>query len=356
VERIGVGIIGSGFGGRVQLAGCRLVPGLEVVGLAASSPERARWAAATYGLPAIDDYRRLLDRPDIDLVSIASPPMLHAEMVEAALEHGKHVICEKPFASSVAQAERMLRLADAAGVVHAVDFEFRYLAGRQALKAMLDDGFVGVPRLFVGFAVGRHRVDPTGPIKPWSITREGLGGALASVAIHFLDAASWLLGPIASVSARLDTFVPSRRGPDGQMHVATTDDLVSLVLGFRSAATGSIEVCATAGQSLSRLEVHGDQGSLLLEGHTRLRGGRGDETLRDVPIPARFEPAGGRAEAGPSVHQGELIGPFAELAGRVAARIRGEHADMPTFADGLASQRVLQAVWDSAESGQRVSL
>jgi predicted dehydrogenase len=356
VDTIRVGIIGAGFGARVQVAGFRLAPGMEVVGLACSSAERARAATATYGVPATDDYRRLLDRPEIDLVSVASPPMLHCEMVEAALARGKHVICEKPFASSVTQAEHMVRAAEAARVVHAVDFEFRYLAARQALKAMLADGFVGQPRLYVGLALSRHRVDPTGSIKPWSITREGLGGALGSVGIHFLDAATWLLGPIESVLARLETFVPRRQGRDGQMHPATTDDLVSVLLQFHQAAAGNVEVCATAGQPLSRLEVHGDRGSLMLEGHTRLRGGRDGGPLEDLPVGPEFEPAGRGAPAQPGVQQSELIGPFAELAARVAARIRGQDADVPTFADGLASQRVLQAVFDSADTGRRVSV
>src|SRR5579884_4140054 len=142
-DEIGAGIVGAGFGARVHLPGLRRLDDVRVRGIAATNLERAGQAAGPAGIDAYDDYRRLLDRPDVQLVTVSAPAPLHHEMTLAALERGKHVICEKPFATTLEQAEDMLRRAQAAGVVHAIDFEFRYIGVRQQMKALLDEGYVG---------------------------------------------------------------------------------------------------------------------------------------------------------------------------------------------------------------------
>lgn len=348
---IGAAVIGAGFGAQVHLPGLQHLDGVRVVGIAGASRGRADAAATAAGIEAYDDYRRLIDRADVQLVTISAPAPLHHELTLAALERGKHVICEKPFASSLDQAEDMLRRAQAAGVVHAIDFEFRFIGLRQQMKALLDAGYVGEPRLFGAVSLGGVRL-PSQEVRPWSVTREGMGGPLGAVAVHLMDAACWLLGDVASVSARLDTYYPERKVTGGQVVPATCEDNALIVLRFRRAAVAMVEASFVMAQPVQRLELHGDRGSLIAPDAATLMGGREGAPLEPVAIEDRFKPAGGWTPQGPP-----LLAPFAELAGRVVARIRGEQAgDFPTFDDGVRSQRVMDAVYRSADSGRTVEL
>jgi predicted dehydrogenase len=353
-DEIGAGIVGAGFGARVHLPGLRRLDAVRVRGIAATNMERARQAAGPAGIDAFDDYRRLLDRPDVQLVAVAAPAPFHHEIVLAALERGKHVICEKPFAGSVAQAEDMLRRAQAAGVVHAIDFEFRYFAPRQQLRALLADGYVGRPRLFNALVLSPMRGDPARPVPAWSVTRQGLGGPLGAIGVHVMDAACQLLGEVAGLSAQLDQFFAERAIPGGQTLRATCEDRFAALLRFRGGALGNVECCYAASQGCHRMELHGDEGSLVAPDHRTLLGARGGGELAPLPIDHRFRPAGGWL---PPAGSPDHLAPFAELAGRVVARIRGEDAgEFPTFEDGLRSQRLVEAVFRSADSGCAVDV
>jgi predicted dehydrogenase len=351
-DEIGAAVIGVGFGGRVHLPGLQHLDGVRVVGIAASSLERAQRVAAGAGVEPYDDYRRLLDRPDVDLVTIGAPAPFHHEMVLAALERGKHVICEKPFASSLDQAQEMLHRAEVAGVIHAIDFEFRYLPARQQMKALVEQGYVGQPRVFNAVLHGRGRAEPTKEVLPWSVTREGMGGPLGAVGVHLMDAACWMMGEPASVSAQLDTVFPERKVRGGQTVPATCDDVCTISLHFRGGGAASIQATMVAGLLAQRLEVHGSRGSLIAPDHFSLLGGQDEGRLEPIVIEDRLKPADGWSPGGEA-----LLPPFAELAGRVVARIRGKQAaDFPTFQDGVRSVRLVEAVYRSSDSGSVVPL
>ncbi|MFI5265862.1 MAG: Gfo/Idh/MocA family protein [Chloroflexota bacterium] len=351
-DKIGAAIIGAGFGGRVHLPGLQHLDGVRVAGIAASSLERARQVASPAGVDGYDDYRRLIDRADVQLVTISAPAPFHHEMVLAALERGKHVICEKPFAGSVQQAEEMLRLAETAGVVHAIDFEFRYTAARQQVKALVEQGYVGQPRVFNAVLMGRMRGDPNQEVLPWSVTREGMGGPLGAVGVHLMDAACWIMGEPASVSAQLDTVFTHRRVKGGQTVPATCDDNCAITLHFRGSGVANVDCTVVAGQLAQPLEVHGSQGSLVVPDHFTLLGGQEGGKLEPLAIEDRLRPAAGWAPGGEA-----LLPPFTELASRVLARIRGEGAaSFPTFHDGLRSQRLVDAVYRSSDEGRVISL
>ena len=333
------------------MPGLQHLDGVRVVGIAASSRESAERAAAQSGVEAYDDYRRLLDRPDVQLVTVSAPAPLHHEMTLAALERGKHVICEKPFATTLEQAEDMLRRAQAAGVVHAIDFEFRYIGVRQQMKALLDEGYVGEPRLFAALATGPLR-HPKNEVRPWSLTREGMGGPLGAIGVHLMDAACWLLGDVASVSARLDTYFPQRKVTGGGVMQATCEDSASITLRFRRDAVATIQAAYVTAVPIQRVELHGDAGSLLAPDSNTLLGAQDRGPLAPLAVEPRWLPAGGWSPQG---HP--LLAPFAELAGRVVARIRGEQSgEFPTFEDGVRSVRLVEAVYRSADSRRVVEL
>jgi predicted dehydrogenase len=173
-----VALIGTSFGGSVQVPGFRLADGVQLVAVASRQLDRARALAARTGIPhAFDDYRRMLDEVEMDLVSIATPVYLHHEMVLEAARRGVHVLCEKPLALSVGQAEEMLAAVKAKHLLHGVDFEFRYYGGLTTLKRAIDEGRLGEPRM--ARVVWRSDVRSTAEKVPytwWSERAKGGGG------------------------------------------------------------------------------------------------------------------------------------------------------------------------------------
>src|SRR5262245_5648354 len=140
-------VIGTGWGQLVQSPGFRAAGGFEIVAVAGARAERARAVAAELGIPhAVTDYKALLRLHDLDAASIVTPPHLHAPMALAALAAGKHVLCEKPFAVTVAEAVVMAETARRTGLAAMVDFEWRFLPGRQRLGELIAEGYIGEPR------------------------------------------------------------------------------------------------------------------------------------------------------------------------------------------------------------------
>src|SRR5277367_412116 len=142
-----IAVVGVGFGTTVHVPAF-VSEGLEVVALMARRRERAEEAAATFGIDEIfTDFDALLEMGDLDAVSIATPTALHYEMATAALRAGKHVICEKPFALNVAEAKEMADLAESSGLTAMIAHEFRFASGRMFVKSLLDEGYVGDPKI-----------------------------------------------------------------------------------------------------------------------------------------------------------------------------------------------------------------
>lgn len=342
MAKIRVGLIGTGFGAAVQAPGFTCVDGAEVVAVVSARMERAQAVAREFGIPhAFDDYRRMLREVAPDLVSITTPPCLHHEMVLAALEAGAHVLCEKPLAMTVAQAKEMLTIAERAGRVHAVDFEFRYVPARSALKRLLDAGEIGAPYLvrIADLAIG--------PERPawWYDARQG-GGLFQAIGTHYVDAVRWWVGPFARVSADVRTVVREHRWPDGSGSVPVTSDdtdLVAFVL--ENGVHGRIDLSAVARGGTRRVELYGTDGTLVLEGTMLFRARDGE--LVPVPLENRDQ---GRLED-------PRIGPFVELAQRVVDCLLGRGAaSFPTFVDGLEVQRVWEAIRQSSADGREVAI
>jgi predicted dehydrogenase len=340
---IRVAVIGSGFGSSVQIPGFQKLDDVQVVALTSGRLERARDVAARFGIPrAFDDYRAMLDQVEVDLVSVVTPPYLHRDMVLEAVHRGVHVLCEKPFAMNAAEAEEMLSAAEQAGVVHAVDHEFRFWPARAALKQLVDQGYLGEPRIVR--LTSRSDVRSTAEKAPfdWWSERSRGGGVLGAVGSHWIDTVRWCFGEPHDVTGALDAFVRERRAADGTVQTVTSDDTASVMmrLGPGGVQT-SLSVTMAVGPRGSRLEAFGTDGALVMEDDARVQGAKVGEPLAELPLEApRFT-----AEPG----QPPLIVPFTDLASRIVAAIRGDgHRDFPTFADGVAVQRALDAVYSQS--------
>lgn len=217
MEPLGVGIIGQGFGAKVQLPGFSGIDDVHVVGIAGR-----------------DGWQALVENPDVHLISISSPPFTHEEIVSAAIAAGKHVLCEKPFTLNTASAKRLLDQAEQAGVAHGVDFEFRELPALQLLKQRLMSGELGaVEHATFNWIIGTW-ADPTLPWR-WQCDASQGGGIVGALGVHLFDAVEWLIGPVASVAAACGTTVKHR--PDkltGDMKPVTAEDHATIDLSLAS--------------------------------------------------------------------------------------------------------------------------
>lgn len=346
MKTIRVGIIGAGFGRSAQLPGFRACDGVDVVGICASSLERAQAAAHACGIPhAYADYRQLVAQPDIDLVSIVTPPYLHRPMVVAAVEAGRHVLCEKPMALQVEDASDMCAAAEAAGVIHLIDHELRFNPTRRRMKQLLSEGFAGrVYHATVQMSTS-YRADPVArPFDWWSEAGKG-GGSLGATASHQIDLLQWWLGGVRRVSGQLHTFVPARKHPHSdQFGTVTSDDQCSFTAELESGALASVFITSVVRHPQgTRTEIHGDAGSLVLDAGDRLWGRRAGEreaTELTVTDPNRDLPG-----VEPDVWSVSFVGLARYLVSCIRTGSRPEQG--ASFHDGLRCQAVMDAVRQS---------
>ncbi len=336
-----VALIGTSFGGSVQVPGFRLSEGVQLVAVASARFERARALAAQAGIPyAFDDYRRMLDEVQVDLVSIATPVYLHHEMVLEAAQRGIHVLCEKPLALNVRQAEDMLAAVRAKRLVHGVDFEFRYYRGLATLKSAMDEGRLGEVRMarVVWRSDARGTADKV-PYTWWSEREKG-GGVLGAVASHWIDALRWWFGAPRDITSQLNTFVPHRRDGSGAWRRVTAEDTAHLAMRLGSSGVqATIDASMAVGPTGGRAEIYGTDGALVLDGFDAVQYLRSGATPEYLPlVPARFA---GQPD------QPINVPAFAALVADLRSVINGgaRSKRLPDFDDGLAVQRVLDVAY-----------
>lgn len=347
-DRLRVGVIGTGFGATVQIPAFRAHPRVEVVAVASSQPGRARRVADTFGVRhAFDDYAALA-AADLDLVSITAPPHLHRPMTEAAVAAGRHVLCEKPMALSGAEAARMLEAAERARVVHVMDHELRFNPNRRRAKALIEGGFIGRPRHALLTMLNSGRADPSRPWGWWFDAARG-GGLLGAVGSHQIDLLRYWLGEVLMASGTVETCVRERPAPDGSgPRAVTADDFTTFALRFASGAVATVVLSVVATRSLGpRLELWGDEGMLVLDEAERLWGAPRGRDMEELTEPETVMPP-------PGMEYAALWGlSFVRLVDHLTAAILDGTPLAPaaTFHDGLAVQRVMDAVRQASAGG-----
>jgi predicted dehydrogenase len=338
-----VGIVGTGFGARVQVPGFRAA-GYEVTAICSADPARARAAAEQAKIPsAVDTVDQLVERDDVDVVCVASPPTLHREHTLKALAAGKHVICEKPMARDTREAREMLATAERAGVVHAIDHEFRYTPARSKVKELLEGGTIGEMRLALVMEMTGMLVDPARPRQEWWLRRDRAGGLLGALGSHWIDSLIWWLGSVDRVSSELGISSEMRPTTKGEPVRVTADDTAQLLLRMGSGAIATIQLSSAVHHPSRRVILYGGEGTIVLGGDGRVLLARGSGALDEV-LPA-----------------GTTDYAFTELARRVREHIEAgptgkADAPHPTFADGLRVQQVMDAAYRSAEVGGSVAV
>ncbi len=353
-----IGIIGTGFGRQVHLPACLATPGASVIGVASGQPERARLVSEEFGLPRwFASWQELVESSEIDAVSIATPPALHEPIALAALAAGKAVFCEKPLASTMAEAHRMHEASQAARTPHMVSFEFRELPAWQIVKQLLSDGTVGALRHVQVTWVVQGWADPA---RPWSWRADGAqgGGALGAWGVHAFDYLEWLFGPIAKLTAQLGTRIPRRPDAAGQLREVTSEDCAHMLLELEDGTPVTLMFSGVAPVGIGhRVEIAGERATLLLASRDLRDYGKGFEVwegrpeasgLRRVPIPD--DPMSKTFDDG-------RIAPVQRLMQRFIESIQEGRLDArPSFEDGFRAQQLLEAARQSHQHQQWVNV
>jgi len=284
-RRIGVGVIGFGWLGQAHSRSLQRIRTLfpergfdpELVVCSDTVAARVDDAVTSFGFArGAQDWRRVIDDPDVEVVYVAAPNMLHVELVEAAAEAGKHVFCEKPVGGTPEQTVRADKAARAAGVITGVGYNYRWAPLVQYARRLIADGRLGEITNYRGRFFSMYGSDPLGVLS-WRFLVDQAGhGVTTDLMSHSVDLAHMLLGPITRVVGTTETFIPERplpgaggthygRGTAGDPTGAVTnEDYAGMLCQFASGARGVFEASRSivGPESQNAFEVYGTKGAL----------------------------------------------------------------------------------------------
>ena len=376
---LSVGMVGYAFMGAAHSHAWRTAPRFfdlplrpRMAAVAGRDPEGVRAAAERLGWESTEtSWQALVERDDIDLVDVCTPGHTHAEIVIAALEAGKHVLCEKPLANSVEEAEAMTRAAERAaadGVRAMVGFTYRRVPAISLARQLVAEGRLGTLHHVRAQYLQDWIVDPQAPLS-WRLEKDKAGsGALGDIGAHIIDITQFITGDtITRVSGRLRTFVDERPLPSEHAGLSgtagtgtgkvTVDDAATFLADFRGGAMGVFEATrfASGRKNAIRIEINGSRGSIAFD-------------FEDMNVLHFFDGTEDAGTAGfrrilvtEAVHPyvgawwppGHVIGyehGFIHQAVDLVRAIADGTDPTPTFADGLQVQRVLAAVETSSDN------
>ena len=362
-------ILGTGFMGRVHTEGVRRLGNVEVAGIAARTQEQAQLFADEFSIAgATGDYRHFLADPAIDAVHICTPNELHFPMAMAALEAGKHVLCEKPLATSVREAEQMLRLAKEKNLAHCTFHNLRYYPQVQQMRSLREAGELGE----ILVAQGTYSQDWLLYDTDWNWRIEsGPSRAFADIGTHWCDMVEHITGlRIASLCADLQTFHTTRKKPNASVETfsaktaqpadyrevpITTEDFGSMIFRLGDTARGSMTVSQVSAGRKNRLfvEIYGTKASVTWDGERpdELWIGRRNEPNGIVVKDPSLLAANARSYADlPGGHSEGYDDTFKQVFRRFYRTVADRTApvEYPTFEDGLRQLHILDAVLESS--------
>lgn len=366
MARLRAAIAGVGFIGPVHLRAARLA-NAEIAGIAGSDPVRASAAAASLDVARVfDSAEALATDPDVDVVHICTPNHLHADLAQLALAAGKHVVCEKPLATSAAAAAELVELATRAGVVAAVPFVYRFHPVVREARARIASGEPGSIHLIHGSYLQDWLASPDD--YNWRVD-PALGGpsrAFADIGSHWCDLVEFVSGHrLARVSARTVTAFTERRigkanafqRAAGEQRVRVVgDDAVTMMFETDLGAAGTLVVSQVSPGRKNRLwfELDASREAIAFdqEEPERLWVGARDRHQIVLRDPAQLSAAAARYATLPAGHAQGYGDAFNAFVADTYAAIRGEVAPdgLPTFHDGLRAARITEAVLASARS------
>ncbi|HET8531575.1 MAG TPA: Gfo/Idh/MocA family oxidoreductase [Methylomirabilota bacterium] len=337
-KTIRVGFVGAGANTRKHhLPKLKAQPGVELVAVANRSKESGERVAREFGIGRVHaDWQDIVNAPDIDAVCIGTWPYMHCAMTTAALERGKHVLCEARMAMDATEGRRMLEasrkaphlVAQLVPAPHTLEVD-------ATIQTLLGEGFVGEVLAVELQASGGRFVEPDAPLH-WRHDVAMSGHNILNMGIWYEAMMRWL-GPAQRVTAMTEIAVPRRKDAGGATHEVRVPDHVDILAQLRGGAVGHLRFSSVTGLApASEVWIFGSEGTLRLEADAlRLTGGRrGESALREIPVPPRTR-IGWRVEE--------------EFVNAIRGR---EKITRTTFEDGVRYMEFTDAVTRSATTGQ----
>ena len=372
-DKINIGMVGYKFMGRAHSHAYHdvsmffdppLIPVRKAI--CGRNEEAAKEAAQKLGWESYEtDWRKLVERPDIDLVDISGPGDVHKPVAIAAAQAGKHVFCEKPLANNLTEAREMLSAVEKAGVKHMIAFNYRRVPAIALAKRLIEEGKLGQIHHFRAVYLQDWLVDPEAPLA-WRLRKELAGsGALGDLGAHIIDLARYLVGELQEVIGMQETFVKERPllAESREKGEVTVDDAVLFLARFQNGALGSFEATrfASGRKNHQRIEANGARGSLAFN----------LERLNELEFHSLDDPA--YAQGFKTILVTEAVHPYLEAWWPAGHIIGWEHTFIhevydllkaiaedrmpePSFYDGVKCQEVLEAVGKSCQSGRWVKI
>jgi predicted dehydrogenase len=331
----------------------------------------AEAAARQLGWEEVEtDWRRAVERDDIDVVDISTPGNLHHPIALAAAAAGKHIICEKPLANTLAEARQMVRAVEKARVKHMIMHNYRKIPAVALARQMIEDGRLGEIYHYHGSYLQDWIVDPQFPLV-WRFDKKIAGsGALGDIGAHAIDLAQYLNSDITAVSGRMTTFIKERplvgkgagswgaRGSKGKGKV-TVDDEANFLADFKNRSLGVFESSrfCSGRRNYNNFQIYGSQGSVAfnLEKMNELEfydatDGAAEQGFKLIQVTEAVHPY-----TGAWWPPGHIIGyehTFVHAVYDFLTALEKDKMPSPNFHDGLKNQAVLDAVERSAKSGK----
>jgi predicted dehydrogenase len=365
--RVGVGVLGAGAWAEfAHLPGYKRDPRCQLVAIADPVIERAQAFAEKFGIPNVyGSHAELIAREDIDLVDVCTPSATHFELSWAALEAGKHVLCEKPVAYDFRETLRAAALAKQNGLKTKLGFTFRYSPAMQYMKELIDQGFVGTPFIFNGYEQNSQWLDPQNPLRQvdheadQSVIQvsslEGYGAPIMDLGHLFMGSR------FSQVVGTMKNFIPDRVvRATGTMMRMNIDDGDIFIGEYASGALGSIQTSFVTVGNYPGLEarVYGSKGALicrLVEENgvcESLKAATADQVeFREIDVPDRLYPPGGsKRESWRSLFYANLVHSF------ISEILSDGPENEGNFEDGAHVQELINAVEQSFRERRWVSI
>ncbi|MGH2443023.1 MAG: Gfo/Idh/MocA family protein [Chloroflexota bacterium] len=372
---INIGMLGYAFMGKAHSHAFKTMPHMmwpppaipRLVSICGRNEASVSEAAVRYGFDRYTiDWQELVEDPEIQVFDNLTPNNLHAEPSILAARLGKHVLCEKPLARSAEEAKSMLDAVEAAGIVHMVGFNYRFVPALRLAYDLIKSGRLGEIYHFRGQYLQEWVASPGYPMV-WRLQGDIAGsGALGDLGSHTIDLARWLLGEIGAVSGLTRTFIPERLDQGGDRREVTVDDAMLSLLEFESGAIGTLEASrfGTGRKNFHSIEINGSRGSIQfnMERLNELKFYSTDDPpdvqgFHDVLVTEAHHPF--YSYWWP---QGHIIGWEHTFIHEVHHFLRAIAQDQPvaplgaTFLDGYRNAIVSDGILESARTGRRVVL
>ncbi|MEA2524580.1 MAG: hypothetical protein QOF73_1807 [Thermomicrobiales bacterium] len=354
-RKVRVGVLGAGRWANVaHLPGWTRDPRCAVVVVCDVERHLAEATAPKFGVSEVsDDYRGVVERDDVDVIDVCTPSHTHFELATAALESGKHVLCEKPVAFDFRETMRAAEIARSKGLKTKLGFTFRYSPAMLYMKELVDQGFCGQPYIYNAYEQNSQWINPQTPLRQVDPTMDQSQIAVSSLEGYgapVIDLARFMTGSeMASVVGTLKNFVPERMvRATGTMMRMNIDDGDIFIAEFANGAIGSVQTSFVTVGNYPGIEVrlYGSKGAIITRlveefgiAETIKAATPDDVEFKELEVPARFYPEGGNPrESWHTLFYSNLIKDFLDELTTDTPKNQGN------FDDGAAVQEIINAV------------